>query len=116
MNEIAVAEILRSYGKWIRIEDFINLVSEKRTVRERQAYNLIKEAFKRKEILKHLLSDRTTLYGLAEFGPPNYKINIDIGQPNIVNEYRILNPDMLQLYQQLQAAEELAPRSKIMKR
>jgi hypothetical protein len=73
MDQIAVAAILRSYGKWIKREPFIKLVSEKRDVKERQAYNLIKKAHQNKEILKHILSDKTTLYGLPEFGPLQWK-------------------------------------------
>jgi len=69
MLEIAVAEILRRHGKWIIYPDFIKLVAEKRGVKDRQAYNLIKRACDKKEIIKMVYPNRTTIYGLVEFGP-----------------------------------------------
>lgn len=70
MKDITVAAILRRRRKWIASEPFSELIAKKRNVKKRQAYNLIKQASDNKEILKHVLSDRTVLYGLVEFGPP----------------------------------------------
>jgi hypothetical protein len=79
MNEIAVTAILKEYGTWIKTEPFVKLVSEKRDVKVRQAYNLIKKAFDKKEILKSILSDgKTTLYGLAEFGPNQFGPSLEV--------------------------------------
>ena len=75
MSNISVAEILKIYGKWIRSEDFVNLVSEKLNISPRHAYNKIKKALKNGEILKETLPDRTVIYGLPEFGeiPKDYR-------------------------------------------
>ena len=73
MKRITVTAILSAHGKWITRREFVQLVSKKRNIKERQAYNVIKKAVKNKEIKKHILSDRTTLYGLPEFGPPLFK-------------------------------------------
>jgi hypothetical protein len=73
MFDISVVEILRNHRKWIESSKFAELVSEKRGVGVRQAYNLIKEAYDRKEILKIILPDRTVLYGLPEFGYPKFE-------------------------------------------
>jgi hypothetical protein len=67
MSNLSVADILKIHGKWIESNQFINLVVEKLKIGERQAYRLIK---KDKLILKLVLSDRTVLYGLGEFGLP----------------------------------------------
>lgn len=82
MDKITVAAILREYGKWIRCEDFIKLVSQKLEIKERQAYNRIREAFERKEILKHVLSDKTTIYGIAEFGPYGFEQTLEVKPPS----------------------------------
>lgn len=70
MFDISVAEILRRHGKWIDSSGFAELVADKRKVTERQAYNLIKRAYKNKEVERFLFQDRKAIYGLAEFGPP----------------------------------------------
>ncbi|MCJ7423606.1 hypothetical protein MUP01_04970 [Candidatus Bathyarchaeota archaeon] len=69
MRTIAVAAILRKHGKWIESGEFVPLVTKKRNVKDRRAYGLIKKAYDDKEIKKHVLTDRTVLYGLPEFGP-----------------------------------------------
>ena len=75
MSNISVAEILKIHGKWIRSEDFVNLVSEKLNISPRHAYNKIKKALKNGEILRQTLPDRTVIYGLPEFGeiPKDYR-------------------------------------------
>jgi hypothetical protein len=78
MSNISVAEILKMHGKdWIKSEDFVNLVSGKLKISERQAYNKIKEAWKKREILKSTLPDRTVIYGLPEFGHPSRYTKMD---------------------------------------
>jgi len=71
MSNISVAEILKMHEKWIKSKDFVNLVSEKLKVTDRQAYNKIKEATEKGEILRVALPNRTVIYGLPEFGMPN---------------------------------------------
>jgi len=70
---MTVADILKIYGKWIKSEDFANLVSKKLNIKERQAYRRIKKAWKDGEILRVTLPDRTVLYGLPEFGYPKFE-------------------------------------------
>lgn len=76
MYKIAVAAILRKHGTWIESSEFIKLIAKKRGVQDRQAYNILKEAVDNKssqfekEIIRHVFSDRTVIYGLPEFGPP----------------------------------------------
>lgn len=70
MSNITVAEILRIHGKWIKSKEFAQLVSEKLRISERMAYLEIKKAWRKKEILKIPLPDRTVLYSLQEFGYP----------------------------------------------
>jgi hypothetical protein len=41
---ISIAEMLKLHGKWIRAKDFEELVSVRRKMTVRQAYNLIKKA------------------------------------------------------------------------
>ena len=69
MSNISVAEILKIHGTWIQGKNFADLVSQKRRITERHAYNLITKASKKKEILRVPLSNRTVLNGLPEFGP-----------------------------------------------
>lgn len=69
MSNISVAEILKIYGKWADSKQFLKFIKERKGITERQAYNLIKKATERHEILKETLRNRTVLYGLAEFGP-----------------------------------------------
>lgn len=70
MSNISVAEILKLHGKWIETSKFAALVADKLKISERHAYNLIKKAWKSKQILKVQLPDRTAvLCGLVEFGP-----------------------------------------------
>lgn len=69
MRTISVAEVLKMYGKWIEASEFASLVADKLYVSERQAYNLVKEAVKDKEVLRVVLPNRSVLYGLPEFGP-----------------------------------------------
>ena len=77
MEKITVTAILRRHGKWITYNDFVKLVSKKRDVQERQAINIIKKAYRDREILKHIFSDRTTIYGIDEFGPPRISSKLD---------------------------------------
>lgn len=78
MLNISPAEILLGHGKWIDSSGFVKLVSQKRQVTERQAYNLIKEAHSKKEIIRATLPDRTVLYGLSEFGPIKKEIESEL--------------------------------------
>ena len=64
-------EILKKSGKWINRDTFIKLVAEERHVGNRQAWNIIN---KESHAIKHVYTDRTTVYGLEEFGPPKPKI------------------------------------------
>ena len=68
MEKISPDEILRKQGKWIESSKFVKIVADKRNVSLRQARNIIKN--EKKEITKHVFSDRTVIYGLPEFGPP----------------------------------------------
>jgi hypothetical protein len=77
MEKISPDEILRRHGKWMVSSDFVKLVGEKRDVGNRQAQNLIKKAYKNKKILKHIFSDRSVIYGLAEFAPPSLQQSIN---------------------------------------
>ena len=77
MEIIAVTAILYRHGKWITYNDFVKLVTKIRNVKERQAINIIKKAYKNREVLRHVFSDRTTIYGLDEFGPPTMSSKID---------------------------------------
>jgi hypothetical protein len=70
MLNISVAEILKMHGEWIESEDFVKLVSQKLGITPRQAYNKIKEATEKGEILRVPLSNRRVIYGLPEFGEP----------------------------------------------
>ena len=67
MSNVSVADILKIHGKWIESSQLIDLVVKKLKISQRQAYRYIK---KDKQILKLVLSDRTVLYGLGEFGLP----------------------------------------------
>ncbi len=71
MNIISPDEMLKKYGKWINRDKFINLVAQERHVGNRQAWNIIK---KESHAIKHVYTDRSTVYGLEEFGPPKPKI------------------------------------------
>lgn len=70
MSNISVAEILKIHGKWIQSTPFIKFVADKKRITERYAYILIKKAVENHDILRLLLENRTVLYGLTEFGPP----------------------------------------------
>jgi len=72
MSNISVAEILKMHGKWIETSKFTKFVADKLKVTERHAYNLIKKAWGKNEIIKvRLKNSRNVLNGLAEFGPLN---------------------------------------------
>jgi rubrerythrin len=66
---LSAEEILRRHGKWIRKNDFDKLVAEKKVITQRQARNIIGKEYKDNKILRHVFSDRATIYGLGEFGP-----------------------------------------------
>jgi len=70
MSNMTVADILKIHGNWIKAEEFVDLVSQKLNIKERQAYRKIKEAVENHEISKETLKDRTVIYGLPEFGKP----------------------------------------------
>ena len=71
MEKTSVPEILLNNKKWIESSKFVDLIQKKRGFSNpRQAYNLILQALKKKEILKIILPDRTVIYGLPEFGSP----------------------------------------------
>jgi hypothetical protein len=76
MFDITVTAILREHKKWIQTKELVKLIAQKRNVKERQAYNILKNAldtnskFYEKEIIKHIFWDGNVIYGLAEFGPP----------------------------------------------
>ena len=89
MEEISVREILLRYGKWISSTEFAKLVAEKRNISIRQAYKLIKEAYERGEVQKHIFLDGSVWYGLPEFGPPSptlVKREIIVLAPTLSNE------------------------------
>jgi len=67
MSNVSVADILKIHGNWIGSGQFTELVAKRLKIGERQAYRLIK---KDKQVLRIVLPDRTSLYGLAEFGLP----------------------------------------------
>jgi hypothetical protein len=69
MPNMTVADILKIHGKWTESKLLVSLITEKMRIDERQAYRIIKEAYKNNEIRKVQLPDRGILYGLAEFGP-----------------------------------------------
>ncbi len=109
MDKTSPREILLVFGKWIGSTDFAKLVAEKKNVSERQAKNLISQAYRHKEIRKHIFSDRTVIYGLAEFGPPtnntdseNYTYQqADLQDPKMIpnkhfTEIKFLNENILQ--------------------
>jgi len=73
MENITPHAILRQHGKWITASEFVDLVCNKREVKPRQAKNIISEAYRKKEIIKHIFSDRTVIYGIPEFGPPTFE-------------------------------------------
>jgi hypothetical protein len=70
MLNVSASDILRMHGKWIESNKLIKLVAEKLRVGERQAYRKIKQD---KQILRIVLPDRKVLYGLAEFGLPEFE-------------------------------------------
>lgn len=70
MKKISVREILQQHGRWINSSELVKLICQKNEVTPRRAYQLIKRAYKCKEIKKHIFPDRTVIYGLTEFGPP----------------------------------------------
>lgn len=70
MSNVSVVDILKIHGNWVESSKFVELISKKLRISERQAYRLIK---KDKQILKLVLYDRTVLYGLAEFGLPQFE-------------------------------------------
>jgi nucleoid DNA-binding protein len=67
MLDMSLADILKILGKWTESTKFTNEVARRLKISQRQAYRLIK---KDNQILKLVLTDRTVLYGLAEFGLP----------------------------------------------
>jgi hypothetical protein len=78
MGKISPDEILQKYGTWIGHADFIKLIAKKRQVGERQAQNLLTASIKKgKKIKKFVFRDRTTIYGLEEFGPPTQIVKIN---------------------------------------
>jgi hypothetical protein len=79
MEKISVREILLRYGKrWMTSKELANLVAEKGGYSIRHAYNLIKKAYKDKEIQKHRFPDGTVIYGVSsEFGPPFWKFDTE---------------------------------------
>ena len=87
MSNIAVAEILKIHGKWIEGKPFAEFVAEKKRITARQAYNLIKKASENRKILRLPLPNRTVLYGLAEFGPPDFKSSARGKTVNKYDEY-----------------------------
>jgi len=76
MFDITVTAILRNRGKWTQSRELVDLTSKEKGVKQRQAYNILKNAldpqskYYEKEIIKHIFWDGTVIYGLAEFGPP----------------------------------------------
>jgi hypothetical protein len=72
MGKISPDEILLKNRRWISHFDFLKLICEKNNVGMRQAQNILNDSIrKNKKIKKHVFQDRTTIYGLDEFGPPN---------------------------------------------
>ena len=76
MEKTSPREVLLRHGKWITAKDFVKLFAAKRNVSDRQAKTLISEAYRNKEIKKHIFSDRTVIYGLTEFGPPTSPVSL----------------------------------------
>lgn len=67
MEKISPDEILQKHGNWIERQKFIELVARNRNVGERQAWNIIRKESHAKRLV---YADRSTSYGLPQFGPP----------------------------------------------
>jgi ribosomal protein S1 len=68
MNTISVGEMLKIHGRWIEANQFNKLIAKRTKLSERRVFQLIKEAYEHKEILRVEVG-KYVLYGLAEFGP-----------------------------------------------
>jgi len=78
MEKSSPGEVLRKHCKWIEASKFVELVAKKIGKSERWAKKLISDAYKDKQIKKHVFQDRTVIYGLTEFGPPTIS-SIEVG-------------------------------------
>jgi hypothetical protein len=76
MKEISPREMLERKGHWTGRSEYITAFAEERGISERMAQIHITKAYRRREIKKHVYPDRTTMYGLEEFGPPAPKIEL----------------------------------------
>jgi len=89
MDKTSPREVLLKHGRWVSATEFAKLVAEKKNVSERQAKTLISKALISKAnldhaIMRHVFSDRTVIYGLAEFGPPTGEAtHRSIGEPDV---------------------------------
>jgi hypothetical protein len=91
MDKTSPREVLLSYGKWIGSTDFAKLIADKRNISERQAKTDISKACGEKQIIRHVFSDRTVIYGLTEFGPPTSEaINHSICKPEVESVRKVL--------------------------
>jgi hypothetical protein len=78
MEKSSPKEVLLIYGRWIGSTEFVKLVARKNGKSERWAKKLIADAYRDKQIKKHVFPDRTVIYGLTEFGPPtSLSITVD---------------------------------------
>ena len=65
-----MADMLKIVGHWVDSKEFVKHVSEKLDISPRHAHRKIKEAAKKRKILKHKIpNSKIVLYGLAESGP-----------------------------------------------
>src|SRR5208283_3120138 len=84
MDKTSPREVLLRHGRWVSATEFAKLVAEKKNVSERQAKTLISKAHLGHAIERHAFSDRTVIYGLAEFGPPTGEAtHRRIGEPDV---------------------------------
>ena len=65
--DTSVAAILKELGKPVEAMELVDVVARKRNVGKKQAYRLIKKAWKDGEIRKIPLPDRRVLYALPEW-------------------------------------------------
>lgn len=73
MFSMSVSDILRKHGKWVEAKEFVALLSREQGISDRHAYRKIKRVWKDGEIKRVVLSDRSVLWGLTEWGAPPKK-------------------------------------------
>lgn len=66
---MSATDILREIGKSTETSKLVEKIADELDISERQAYRLLKKAWKNKEIRKATLPDRTRINFLPEWGP-----------------------------------------------